>query len=158
MAKKRITSKPGLFGYTYHYDERGKRIGKSRPRIVGDGDVYYDAEGEQVGKSRPGVFAKSVYIDQKERRRISSYEGWSGDVHFEDGSPIGVSYSGFFDEEYTILNIDDEVEEDLIQDEYLDDSQESAEYNEAAERNVQQNRLGFVICVILVGILILILK
>ena len=35
MAKK-VTSRPGLFGSTIHYDERGRRIGESRPGFFCD--------------------------------------------------------------------------------------------------------------------------
>ena len=44
MAKRRITSKPGLFGMTYHY-ENGKYVGKSRPGLLGDRKIHYNAEG-----------------------------------------------------------------------------------------------------------------
>ena len=108
MAKKRITSKPGAFGYVYHYDESGKYIGKSRPSIIGGGKVHYDANGKQVGTSRPGFFAKEVYHDQEEERYISSYEGLAGDVYFEDGKVVGTSRPGFFGTEYISLDVDDE--------------------------------------------------
>lgn len=35
MAKKEITSRLGLFGTTNHYDSRGKKIGESRPGLLG---------------------------------------------------------------------------------------------------------------------------
>ena len=59
MAKK-IVSKPGLFGTTVHYDERGKVVGKSSPGMFGS-TVHYDANGKIVGKSSPG-FLEVRYI------------------------------------------------------------------------------------------------
>ncbi len=42
MAKKRIVSKPGLFGITYHY-ENGRYIGKTRLGLLGNRKIHYDA-------------------------------------------------------------------------------------------------------------------
>ena len=39
MAKKEITSRPGLFGTTNHYDSRGKKIEKDTDR-----DNFLDPE------------------------------------------------------------------------------------------------------------------
>jgi len=41
MAKKEITSRPGFFGTTNHYDSNGRKVGKSRPGLFG-GTVHYD--------------------------------------------------------------------------------------------------------------------
>ena len=103
MTKKRITSKPGSLGYTYHFDERGKYIGKSRPGLMGGRTIHYDADGRQVGISRPGFLAKEVYHDQKNSRHLSSFESPVGDVHLEDGTPIGITHPGLFGTAYTLL-------------------------------------------------------
>ena len=49
MTRKRIKSRPGLFGYTNYYDERGRCVGKSRPGAFGT-TVYFDEKGRLVGK------------------------------------------------------------------------------------------------------------
>ena len=160
MAKKRITSKPGLFGYVYHYDEHGNCIGKSRPSLMGDGKVHYDASGKQVGTSRPGFFAKEVYHDQEDDRYITSYEGLTGDVYFEDGTPIGTSRPGFFGAEYTTLDVDNEATEEYYdEDEYLDDDlQELPEHNESEGKSALRNLIVFAACCLIVGVLMLIFK
>ena len=48
MAKKEITSRPGLFGTTNHYDSRGRKVGESRPGLFGTTN-HYDATGWKVG-------------------------------------------------------------------------------------------------------------
>ncbi len=35
MAKRNITSKKGLFGWVYHFDESRNCVGKSRPGLFG---------------------------------------------------------------------------------------------------------------------------
>ena len=71
MAKK-IVSKPGLFGTTVHYDERGKVVGKSSPGMFGS-TVHYDANGKIVGKSSPGFlevrYIMTIITEQMENLR-----------------------------------------------------------------------------------------
>lgn len=116
MARKRITSRPGLFGTVYYYDENGNSIGKSRPGLFEGSRVYSDQNGRYVGKSRPGFLAKEVFTDV-DHNHITSYEGLCGDVHFQNGVPIGQSKPGLFGSEYTTL----EAEENLVQEEYYEE-------------------------------------
>ena len=58
MAKKEITSRPGLFGTTSHYDSRGRQVGESRPGLFGTTN-HYDANGKKVGSSSPGLFGST---------------------------------------------------------------------------------------------------
>lgn len=161
MAKKRITSKHGLFGYIYHYDENGKCIGKSRASLMGDGKVHYDARGKQVGRSRPGFFAKEVYHDEENERYISSYEGLTGDVYFDNGTPVGVSHSGFNGTEYTTLAVEDEsdkayfTEDEFWEEEY---AREFLECNERNKKTIITNIIVFAACFLIVGILVLIFR
>lgn len=48
MAKKEITSRPGIFGTTNHYDSKGHKVGESRPGLFGTVH-HYDAKGKKVG-------------------------------------------------------------------------------------------------------------
>lgn len=132
MAKRRITSKPGLFGMTYHY-ENGKYIGKSRPGLLGDRKIHYDADGRQVGTSRPGVLSDEVHYDAKNKRYISSYQGLTGEIHMSNGRPVGKTTPGVFDAAYSSIE-DNEVrgpyddEEPIdFRDEYIDE--DGADYD-----------------------------
>lgn len=158
MAKRRITGKPGLFGYVYHYDEKGKCVGKSRPSLMGDGKVHFDAKGKQVGTSRPGFFAKEVYHDEENERYISSYEGLTGDVYFDNGTPVGVSHPGFGGTEYTTLDAEDESDEAYFAaDEFLEED-DLQEYDGSNPKSTITNIIVFAACCLVVGILILIFK
>lgn len=161
MAKKRITSKPGLFGYIYHYDEKGKCIGKSRPGLIDGSKVHFDATGKRVGTSRPGFFAKEVYLDEENELYVSSYEGLTGDVHFKNGTPIGVSRQGFCETEYTTLDVAGELDEAYFDDDEFegeDDLQVFPEQNESCQKNSITNIVLFAACCLIVGILIMIFK
>ena len=90
--KKRITSLPGVFGGTDHYDEDGNLVGYSLPGIFGGVDHYhadgtpagysvegifggmdhYDAEGNDNGYSMPGLLGGADHFDQSGR-----YAGYS---------------------------------------------------------------------------------
>ena len=121
MAKRRIKSRPGLFGMVYYYDENGNPIGKSRPGLIDGTKVYMDQNGRYAGKSRPGFFAKEVFTDT-ENNHITSYDSLFGEVHFKNGTPIGRSRPGFFDSEYTTLEEEDEVVEEFFEDDaYYDE-------------------------------------
>lgn len=50
MAPKKVTSVPGLFGGTDHYDENGNYIEYSMPGIFGGVD-HYNADGSSAGYS-----------------------------------------------------------------------------------------------------------
>lgn len=102
MAKKRITSKRGLFGMTYHY-ENGKYVGKSRPGLLGDRKIHYDSEGHQVGTTRPGFFAEDVTYDAKNKRYITTYDGPVGKMHFSNGRSVGRTVPGPFASSYTSM-------------------------------------------------------
>lgn len=108
MAKKRIKSKPGLFGMVYYYDEDGNPIGKSRPGLIEGTRVYTDNDGRYAGKSRPSIFAKEVFTDT-DNNHITSYDTLGGEAHFQNGTPIGHSTPGFFDSEYTTIDEEDEI-------------------------------------------------
>ena len=101
MAKRNITSRKGLFGWVYHFDESGNSVGKSRPGLFGDRTIHYDAEGEHVGTSYPGIFADEVYFDKK--KKVSTYKGLFGRVHCSNGRKVGHTRRGLFDTDYTTL-------------------------------------------------------
>lgn len=161
MAKKRITSKPGMFGYIYHYDEKGKRIGKSRSGLIGDTNVHYDAKGKRIGNSRPGYLAKEVYHDEENERYISSYEGLMEDVYFDTGTPAGVSRPGFGGTVHTTLNADDESNEVRFYEDTFweeDETQEFLECNARNKKTIVTNIIVFAACCLIVGILVLIFR
>lgn len=118
MAKKRITSKPGLFGMTYHY-ENGKYIGKSRPGLLGNRKIHYDADGRQIGTSRPGTLAEEVHYDKRNKRFISTYEGPTGKIHMSNGRPVGKTTPGILGTNYSSIE-SDYVEVDEFQEEAFD--------------------------------------
>ena len=104
MLRKRIKSKPGLFGTVCYYDENGNPIGKSRPGLMEGTRVYTDQNGKYAGKIRPGILAKKVFTDT-EGNRITSYHRFRGETHFKNGKPIGHSRPGLFGTSYTTLEI-----------------------------------------------------
>lgn len=111
MVRKTIKSRPGLFGTIYYYDENGNPVGKSRPGMFDGTRVNTDQNGRYAGKSRPGFLAKEVFMDAN-RNYITSYEGLCGDVHFQNGVPIGHTRPGFFGFEHTTLEAEDELPEE----------------------------------------------
>ena len=121
MAKKRITSKRGLFGMTYHY-ENGKYVGKSRPGLLGDRKIHYDSEGHQVGTARHGFFAEDVTYDAKNKRYITTYDGPVGKMHFSNGRSVGRTVPGPFDSSYTSLEEDGSLPEEFLDDADLEES------------------------------------
>ncbi|MBQ7897531.1 MAG: hypothetical protein IJ323_03825 [Clostridia bacterium] len=104
---KKIISKPGLFGVTYHYDECGNYLGKSRPGLFGDTQVHYDANNNHTATTRPGFFAKKVTTDVRTGKRISTRPSYLGDVHSSNGKRIGKSRPGFFGKTYTTFEEDE---------------------------------------------------
>ena len=142
MAKRRIKSRPGLFGMVYYYDENGNPIGKSRPGLSDGTRVYMDQNGRYAGKSRPGFLAKEVFTDT-DNNHIISYDSLFGEVHYKNGKPIGHSRPGFFDSEYTTLEEEDEYyEEDILEDEFYEDEDllddEYDEEDEHMEDNIEE--------------------
>ena len=95
MAKKRIVSRPGLFGTEYHYDERGRFVGKSRPGLLGGTRVYTDSSGRWAGVSRPGLFGTQVYTD-REGHTVSARPGLFGWILRSGGETVGRTRPGFF--------------------------------------------------------------
>ena len=162
MAKKYIKSRPGLFGYTNYYDERGRCVGKSRPGALGS-TGYFDEKGRIVGKSRKGFLAKEVYHDVDHTRQIATYDSIVGEIHCENGVPIGHTRPGFFVAAYTTLEAEDEHydeeyfdEDDLTEDlecdgmEDMDYTPERSQYT--VVRNLQQLALCLVICMVIAAI------
>ena len=164
MGKKRITSRPGLFGTVYYYDENGRPVGKSRPGLLEGTRVYTDQNGRYAGKSRPGFLAKEVFTDT-EHNHITSYDSLLGEVHFKNGTPVGHTRPGFFDSAYTTLDEAEEIVEDeyyedelYIEDEelldaYEDEDVEEAEYEEyspeVSQHTVVRNLQLFVLCLVI---------
>ena len=156
MVRKRITSRPGLFGSIYYYDENGRPIGKSRPGLLEGTRVYTDQNKRYAGKSRPGFLAKEVFTDV-DHNHITSYESLCGDVHFKNGVPIGHSRPSFFGFEHTTLEAEDElIEEEYYEEDYLEeylsqdiitDAAGCEEYAPRAnQKAVIKNVLLFVLC------------
>lgn len=111
MARKQVKSRPGLFGMVYYYDESGNLIGKSRLGLVEGTRVYTDQNGEYAGKSRPGFFAKEVFTSD-DHNHIASYDSICGEIHFENGVPIGHTRPGLFGTSYTCMETEEQIQED----------------------------------------------
>lgn len=166
MARKRVKSRPGLFGTVYYYDENGNPIGKSHPGLIEGTRVYTDQNGRYAGKSRPGFFAKEVFSDT-DNNHITSYDSLCGEVHFKNGTPVGHTRPGFFDSEHTTLDAEDEdpdeayfeedyLEEDLVEEleEYEDTDADVADYEEqynpkTSQYTVVKNLQLFVLCLVI---------
>ncbi len=78
MSPKRVTSVPGLFGSTNHYDENGNLISYSTPGLFGGTD-YYDANGAHTGYSTPNLI--------------------SGNTFYGDGDDAGIFGNDSFDDD-----------------------------------------------------------
>ena len=126
MAKKRIRSRPGLWGMTYHYDEDGNFLGKSRPSLLGNGTVHTDRKGNYAGYTRPGFLAEEVHYDAKNKRHVTSYPGLIGEYHTAGGRPVGKSVPGFFDTQYTEYDDVEELYEAVYDDGESDAGEETA--------------------------------
>ena len=169
MARKRITSRPGLFGTVYYYDENGKPVGKSRPGLLEGTRVYTDQNGKYAGKSRPGFLAKEVFTDA-DHNHITSYEDLCGDIHFQNGVPIGHTRPGFFGFDHTTIETDDDSSEeeyyeedyftediteewdeteadDLCEDDYEEHTSQVSQYT--VVKNLQLFVLCLVICMVI---------
>lgn len=155
MARKRIKSRPGLFGTVYYYDENGNPIGKSRPGLIEGTRVYTDQNGKYAGKSRPGFLSKEVFTDT-DGNSIASYDDLFGEVHFKNDTPVGRTRPGFFDSEYTTLEIEDEIpdEYDLYSVEISDAEDDFAEIEDeeapetTSQHTVKRNVQLFLFCLV----------
>lgn len=161
MSKKHIISKPGLFGYVYHYDESGKCIGKSRPGLIKGSHVHFNKKGKRVATSRPGFLAKEVHHDEENEQYISSYEGVTGDVYFNNGTPVGVSHAVFAETEYTTLEGEGNTAEGhFVDDEYMEE-ENPQRYSKRKKRNQNPfivSIIIFSVCCLLGWILILLFQ
>ena len=62
-------SKPDLFGGGYtHYDEHGKKIGRSEPDFFG-GYTNYDEQGNKTGTARENLFGGFTTYDTHGQKR-----------------------------------------------------------------------------------------
>ena len=119
MARKtnnKVTSRPGLFGTTNHYDSKGKKIGESRPGFFGSTN-HYDAKGKKIGSSQKGAFGRSVHYDNKGHKTGTSYSSVFGTDHYDakgrsaghtNRSGFGTRQSSFGDNgNFTMVDRDD---------------------------------------------------
>lgn len=143
MARKRIYSRPGLFGTVSYYDGQGNYIGKSRPGLLEGTRVFSDRNGRYAGTSRPGFLAKEVFSGT-DRNRITTYGGFFGDVHFKNGVPIGTSHPGIFSSSCTTLETE-EMEEVW---------EEMPETPAAPPANPIHSVLTFALCLGLFGLIV----
>lgn len=143
MARKRIYSRPGLFGTVSYYDGQGNYIGKSRPGLLEGTRVFSDRNGRYAGTSRPGFLAKEVFSGT-DRNRITTYGGFLGDVHFKNGVPIGTSHPGIFSSSCTTLETE-EMEEVW---------EEMPETPAAPPANPIHSVLAFALCLGLFGLIV----
>lgn len=74
-------------GVITHYDDHGKKIGKSTPGILG-GYTNYDSEGNKTGRSDRSVFGGYTNYDKNGNRTGSSTPGLFGGyiTNSKDGS------------------------------------------------------------------------
>lgn len=161
MARRRIKSRPGLFGTVYYYDENGNPIGKSRPGLIEGTRVYTDQNGKYAGKSRPGFLSEEVFTDT-DGNSITSYDDLCGEVHFKNGTPVGHTKPGFFDSEYTALEAEDEIpdEYDLCVDEIMDSEDSFVEFEDeevtgpSSQQEMKRNVQIFLLCLVVCAVLI----
>lgn len=134
MAKKRITSRPGLFGIIYYYDEDGKLIAKSRPGLIKGTRVYTDPNGKQIAKSRPGVLCEEVFVDC-DKNVITSYNDIFGSFYMQNGKSIGRTKPWVFGSSHTSLETDDD--EFCEGESYDDESYDELSDNEFCEEEIE---------------------
>ena len=87
MTKKEITSRPGWFGTTVHYDSNGRKVGESRPGFFGTTN-HYDTKGRRVGSSTPGLFGGTNHRDASGRPVGSSRSSLFGTTNHYDKNYI----------------------------------------------------------------------
>ena len=95
MAKKKITSLPGLLGGADHYDENGQYIGFSAPGLIG-GAEHYDENGKYIGFSAPGLIGGRDHFNAEGKHIGFSADGpFGGAYHYDaDGHYAGFSAPG----------------------------------------------------------------
>lgn len=143
MAKKnnnKVTSRPGLFGTTNHYDSKGKKIGESRPGFFGSTN-HYDVKGKKIGSSQKGAFGRSVHYDNKGYKTGTSYSSVFGTDHYDakgrsaghtNRSGFGTRQSSFGDNgNFTMVDRDDRR------------SYQHAQENHRYQENTYQNNQTF---------------
>ena len=81
MSNRHITSVPGLFGETIHYDESGVKVGESWPGLFNGSMVHYGADGSYAGRSDPGLFAEFEHYDADGSHLGSTYHGLLNGMH-----------------------------------------------------------------------------
>ena len=86
---KQIKSRPGLFGRTVHYNEKGQKIGASYMGAFKTD--HYDSSGRKVGSTYHGSFKDSHY-DAKGRKVGISYKGSLKTNHYGKNGKAGTSY------------------------------------------------------------------
>ena len=86
---KKIKSRPGLFGSTVHYNEKGQKIGTSYNGAFKTD--HYDAHGKKVGSTYHGSFKDSHY-DATGRHVGSSYKGSLKNDHYGKNGKKRTSY------------------------------------------------------------------
>ena len=109
-------SERGFGGTIYHYDEHGKKVGRSDPRMFGGYTNYdakgnkigrsdpgflgsmnhYDAHGKKVGRSDPGLFGSYTNYDAKGNKTGHSDPRFGGYSH-SDGCYIATCVYGSYD-------------------------------------------------------------
>ena len=67
----------GFGGTIHHYDEHGKKVGRSDPRMFG-GYTNYDAKGNKIGRSDPGLFGGMNHYDNNGKKVGRSDPGLFG--------------------------------------------------------------------------------
>ena len=144
MAKKRITSRPGLFGIIYYYDEDGKLIAKSRPGLIKGTRVYTDPNGKQIAKSRPGVLCEEVFVDC-DKNVITSYNDIFGSFYMQNGKSIGRTKPWVFGSSHTSLETDDEFcDDEFCEDEFYDEeSYDDESYDELSDNEFCEEEIEY---------------
>ena len=56
-------SRPSVFGGLKHYDNKGHKVGESRPGVFGVN--HYDNKGHKTGHSNRGIFGDWKHYDDK---------------------------------------------------------------------------------------------
>lgn len=91
MASKKGSSVTSLFGNTIHYDEKGKKIGETRPNFFG-GATHYDERGNKIGTSSPNFFGGETIYDNNNKKIGSSAPGFFSCSYYDaNGRKVGSS-------------------------------------------------------------------
>ena len=97
MMAKKVRSVKNFWGETVHYDEHGKKVGRSEPGLFG-GYTNYDANGKKIGHSDPGLFGGYNHYDNNGHKTGHSDPSLFGGYHHRDssGKSTGSSDPGMF--------------------------------------------------------------